>query len=325
MQFQIPIKIPVVRPGIDYRQQIMLTGSCFTQHIGQRLSELKFNTLQNPNGILFDPISVCNSLISYMEGRQYREEELYFHQELYHSWAHHSRFSGPDPEEVAGRINRAQNEAACFLRKADWLIITLGSANSYQLVSNGQTVANCHKAPAATFNKHMHSITEIITALDGMLYRLFRFNPALQVIFTISPVRHIRDGIMENNRSKARLMEAVHHMIDKFDRLFYFPSYELVVDVLRDYRFYDIDLVHPNYAATQFVLENFQKTYMDEKTVVLLEKLDKIRIAKAHKPFHPGSDRHRTFRKKMHEEVLALHNQHPYLSLEEELDFFRED
>lgn len=325
MQFLIPIKIPEVRPGIDYRQQILLTGSCFTEHIGQRLSEVKFNILQNPSGILFDPISVCNSLISYMEGRQYKAEELYLHQELYHSWAHHSRFSGPDASEVIDRINLAQNEATSFLKKADWLIITLGSANSYQLVSTAQTVANCHKAPAQLFNKHMHSIAEIVTALDGMLYRLFRFNPKLRVIFTISPVRHIRDGVIENNRSKARLIEAVHHMIDKFDRLYYFPAYELVVDVLRDYRFYDIDLVHPNYAATQFVLEKFQQTYMEEKTLDLLEQLDKIRIARAHKPFHPGSMRHRQFREKMYEQIQALQKLHPYLALGEELAFFQDD
>ena len=324
MQFQIPIKIPVVSPGVNYKQQILLTGSCFTEHIGQRLSELKFQTLQNPNGILFDPISVCSSLIGYMEERQYDKSELYYHQELYHSWDHHSRFSAPDPEQVIEGINRSQKEAASFLKTADWLIITLGSANSYRLQSTGATVANCHKAPAQTFNKHMHTIQEIITALDGMLYRLFRFNPKLQVIFTISPVRHIRDGIMENNLSKARLLESVHHMVDKFDRLYYFPAYEIVVDVLRDYRFYDIDLVHPNYAATQFVLEKFQETYMDEATANLMEKLDKIRIARAHKPFHPDSERHRQFRAKTRNQIETLLKEHPYLNLEEELDFFRD-
>lgn len=322
MQFQIPINIPVVSPGIDYRQDIMLMGSCFTEHIGQRLAEVKFRTLQNPNGILFDPISVCNSLVSYMEQEAFHKEQLYYHQELYHSWAHHSRFSDPDPEKVIKVINRSQKEANAFLKSADWLIITLGSANSYKLVATGATVANCHKAPAQTFEKHMHTTTEIITALDGMLYRLFRFNTRLKVIFTISPVRHIRDGIMENNRSKARLLEAVHHMVDKFDRLHYFPAYEIVVDVLRDYRFYDIDLVHPNYAATQFVLENFQKTYMDEGTCELMEKLDKIRIARAHKPFHPDSERHRQFREKTRIQIEALQLEHPYLDLREELAFF---
>jgi len=301
----------------------MLTGSCFTEHIGQRLSELKFNTLMNPNGILFDPISVADSLISYMEGRTYQEQDLYFHQELYHSWKHHSRFSAPDPTTVIQGIHQSQKAASAFLQKADWLIITLGSANSYRLVATGQTVANCHKAPAQTFEKHMHTTDEIITALDGMLYRLFRYNPGLKIIFTISPVRHIRDGIMENNRSKARLLEAVHHMVDKFDRLYYFPAYELVVDVLRDYRFYDIDLVHPNYAATQFVLEQFGQTYMDGATLELMDKLDKIRIARAHKPFHPDSERHRSFRQKTYEQILALQQLHPYLALEEELAYFR--
>ena len=322
MQFQIPIKIPVVSPGVNYKQQIMLTGSCFTEHIGHRLQELKFQTLQNPNGILFDPISVCSSLIGYMEQKVYSKDQLYYHQELYHSWDHHSRFSGPEPDLVIDAINKSQKEASVFLKNADWLIITLGSANSYRLQTTGATVANCHKAPAQTFNKHMHTIQEIITALDGMLYRLFRFNSKLQVIFTISPVRHIRDGIMENNLSKARLLEAVHHMVDKFDRLYYFPAYEIVVDVLRDYRFYDIDLVHPNYAATQFVLEKFQETYMDEKTIELMEKLDKIRIARAHKPFHAQSERHQEFRRKTKLQIENLLKEHPYLNLTEEMSFF---
>ena len=185
-----------------------------------------------------------------MENRKATENDLFLLNELWQSWQHHSRYSGTDRDEVLARINNTRQQAHAFLKKANWLIITLGTSFSYRLVENQSPVANCHRAPSAWFNKHMMGIEETIVALDTMLYRLFQFNPQINIIFTVSPVRHIRDGITENNRSKARLLEAVHHLVNKFSRLYYFPSYELVIDVLRDYRFYDIDLVHPNYQAT---------------------------------------------------------------------------
>jgi len=263
MQLLSNIQIKPLVPPVTYRDKILLTGSCFTEHIGNHLAEMKFNTLQNPNGILFDPISVCKSLVSYIDNTQFKEEDLFYLDEAWHSWQHHSRFSNPDKAACLYNINQSQNEAHAFLKEADWVIITLGSSFVYRLADKaalhtktnvaGDGVANCHKAPAQTFTKHLSSIEETVTALDGTLHRLWQFNPGLKIIFTISPVRHLRDGVVENNRSKARLIEAVHHVVNKFDRLYYFAAYELVIDVLRDYRFYDIDLAHPNYAATQFV------------------------------------------------------------------------
>src|SRR4030095_8489576 len=157
-------------------------------------------------------------------------------------------------------------------KQADWLLITLGSSFSYHLNANspGQgPVANCHRAPSQWFNKNLLSIEEINILLDNCLHQLFRFNSSLKVIFTVSPVRHIRDGVIENNRSKARLIEVVHHLVNKFDRIYYFPAYELVIDVLRDHRFYDLDLVHPNYQATQFVLDKFLENYASEGSMEL--------------------------------------------------------
>jgi hypothetical protein len=168
----------------------------------------------------------------------------------------------------------------------------------------------------------MMSIDETITALDTMMYRLFQFNPAINIIFTVSPVRHIRDGVVENNRSKARLLEAVHHLVNKFSRLYYFPSYELVIDVLRDYRFYDIDLVHPNFQATQFVIEHFMNHYVNESSVTLSKEIEKIVIAKKHKPFQPDTDAHKNFLKLHAERTKNLMSNYPFLSLQEELDFF---
>jgi hypothetical protein len=166
------------------------------------------------------------------------------------------------------------------------------------------------------------SIEEINTALDNCLHQLFQFNPGIGVIFTISPVRHIRDGVMENNRSKARLLESVHHLVGKFDRLWYFPAYELVIDVLRDYRFYDIDMVHPNYAATSFVLEKFTRHYIDETAQKIMEEVKKIVIARKHKPFQPSTLAHKRFLQDHWKKANELSGKYPFLDLQEELDYF---
>jgi len=296
MQFFSSIDIRPLEPSITYRDKILLIGSCFTEHIGNYLANVKFNVLQNPNGILFDPLSVCSSLVSYIHNKQYYEDDLFYLNEAWHSWQHHSRFSSADKNESLKIINESQSHAHAFLKSANWLVITLGSSFIYKFspeennLRRGErdAVANCHKAPAQTFVKHLCSIEETVIALDTTIHQLLHFNPGLKIIFTISPVRHLRDGVVENNRSKARLIEAVHHLVNKFDKLFYFPAYELVIDVLRDYRFYDIDLAHPNYAATQFVLEKFSESCFDEVTKQLIEEIKKLVIAKKHKLFNPG-------------------------------------
>lgn len=325
MQFFANINIKPLKPSIIYKDKVLLTGSCFTEHIGNFLIESKFNVLQNPNGILFDPASVTLSLISYIQNKQYSEADLFYLNEAWHSWQHHSRFSNTDKTVVLSSINQSQQQAYTFLKEADWLIITLGSAFTYKLVDTVGSVANCHKAPAQNFIKHLNSIEEIVTAFDTAIHRLFHFNSKLKIIFTISPVRHLRDGVVDNNRSKARLIEAVHHLVNKFDKLYYFPAYELVIDVLRDYRFYDVDLAHPNYAATQFVLEKFSENCFDDATRTLIEEIKKIEIAKKHKPFNPQSSMHKKFLQQQAEKIKKLMLQHPYLSFEEELKYFSKE
>ena len=331
MQFQLPIQIKSPEARITYRDQIMLTGSCFTEHIGNSLSELKFSVLQNPNGILFDPRSVCNSLISYIENRQYKKEDLFYLNEIWNSWEHHSRFSNINAVDALKIINESQQQAYNFIKDADWLIITLGSSFSYRLtteaasgsVQNNNGVANCHRAPSQWFNKHLLSIDETISLLDGAYHRLKQFNSKLKIIFTISPVRHIRDGVIENNRSKARLIEAVHHMINKFTGLYYFPAYELVIDVLRDYRFYDIDMVHPNYPATEFVMEKFKEGFIDEQSQQLMEEIKKIVIARKHKAFQPETNAHKTFLKTHLEKTKELQSKFSFLDLKEDIEYFK--
>lgn len=324
MDFQLPISLGSLPQPIKYGDKLLLTGSCFTEHIGDALRDWKFNVLQNPNGILFDAASVASSLISYIEPRLYTAEDLVFLNELWQSWQHHSVFSGVDRDAVLRSINDSQQRAHAFLKEADWLMITLGSAFSYRLADGAKAVANCHRAPGKVFVKHLMTIEEIQTALDGCLYQLRYFNPKLKIIFTVSPVRHLRDGVVENNRSKARLLESVHHLVGKFDRLYYFPAYELVIDVLRDYRFYDIDMAHPNYPATQFVLEKFTEYGIETAARPLMEELRKLVTARRHRPLHPATEAHARFRREQYDKAAELVRRFPFLDLSQELNYFKE-
>jgi len=166
------------------------------------------------------------------------------------------------------------------------------------------------------------TIDETIAGLDNCLRQLFQFNSGLNIIFTVSPVRHIRDGVVDNNRSKARLIEAIHHLVNKYENLYYFPAYELVIDVLRDYRFYDIDLVHPNYMATEFVLEKFAEAFIDQPTQNLMQEVKSIMIAKRHKAFQPDTMAHKQFLKTYFERTKALNEKYAFLDLNEEMEYF---
>lgn len=329
MYFMLNIDLKKLPEPISYKDKIMLIGSCFTEHIGKALEDLKFNVLQNPNGILFNPESVSKSLISYIHNKQYSASDLFQLNEVWYSWDHHSRFSHIDKNECLRMINESQQRAHEFLKQANWLVVTLGSSFSYRLTpgpsphgEGGQPVANCHRAPAQWFDKHLLSINEIVSEMEGCFQQLFQFNSKLKILFTISPVRHYRDGLIENNRSKARLIESVHHLVANSKRIHYFPAYELVIDVLRDYRFYDADLVHPNYAATEFVLEKLKESCIDEASQKLMIEVKKIFIAGKHKAFQPETNAHKQFLASHLEKVKTLKENYPFLQLDEELAYF---
>lgn len=334
MQFQIPIQINSPERQINYNDKILLAGSCFTEHIGNALQGLKFSVMQNPNGILFDPYSVCRSLKSYIHNKKYNEHDLFRLDDVWHSWQYHSRFSDIDRSACLDNINNSLEKAHHFLKKADWIIITLGSAFCYRLTKlagsadipameePGEPVANCHRAPAQWFRKDLIAISDIISVLDDCINRMLAFNQGLQFILTVSPVRHIRDGVIENNRSKARLIEAVHQIVNKYKQAFYFPAYELVIDVLRDYRFYDVDLVHPNYMATEYVLEKFTDSFIAKESRELMDEIKKIVIAGRHRPFQPGTHAHHSFLETHLEKTKALAKQYPFLDFNRELNYF---
>lgn len=307
---------------INHRQHLLLIGSCFTEQIGAKLASHKFSVLDNPNGILFNPISITRSVSSYIDNKQYKAEDLFYQNECWNSWEHHSRFSNPDKQKCLLAINESQTQAYSFLKKADWLLITLGSAFVYEL-DNKNVVANCHKVPTDTFNKRLLQVDEVVSALQVMIEKAVAFNPGLKIIFTISPVRHLRDGFVENNRSKATLVQAVHHLAEKNQHCFYFPAYELVIDDLRDYRFFAEDMVHPNYAATNYVWEKFIAACIDEPSQQLMKDIAVIVAAKNHKAFNPSSEQHKKFLQTNLEKVKKLQQQFSYLNLEEEENFFK--
>jgi len=322
MQLMLTPDIPQLSKPVTYTDNIMLTGSCFTEHIADRLQQHKFSVLSNPHGILFNPLSVAMSIDSYMDNKQYKQDELFYLNELWNSWDHHTRFSHVDAESALKNINHAQSTAAAFIQKADWVIITLGSAFQYYLKETSRPVANNHRAPAQWFEKKLLPIDEIINALSHTLLKLFAANPYAQVLFTISPVRHIRDGVTDNNRSKARLIEAVHTLCEQFEKAHYFPAYELVIDILRDYRYYDIDFSHPNYLATSYVWEQFVKACISPSVYDIMQQVQEIITARSHRSRFPETDIHKKFLDSYMAKTIALMDKYPYLNLSEELKYF---
>lgn len=324
MKFNLDLSVPMPPQPIRYNDRILLVGSCFTEHIAHRLAQHRFDICSNPNGILFNPLSVADSLTGYLQGRVYEASDLYLLNELWHSWDHHTRFSHTDRDVALQQINAEQAQAAAFIRQADWVMITLGSAFQYYLIEAQRPVANNHRAPGQWFEKKLLGIEDITTALAQMLDLLLVHNPKVQVVFTISPVRHIRDGVIENNRSKARLIESVHELCTRYEWVHYFPAYEMVIDILRDHRYYDIDLVHPNFAATNYVWEQFAAHYFSAATQAIMQEVMALHTAAQHRPRFPQTQAHRTFCAQFAAKTRQIAQEHPYLDLGELLAYFEQ-
>ena len=328
MKFHFEFSFKKPTNAISYRDKLLLMGSCFTENMGEKLRKLKFTTMENPNGILFNPISVAEAMDAYISNQHISQTDIFQYNETWHSWKHHSRFSGLTADECMQKINESTLAAHTYLKNADHLMITLGSAWLYTLTNEaantqtGSVAANNHKAPANWFQKRLMGAGETVQVLNEMLTKLFSFNPDLQIVFTISPVRHLREGVIENNRSKAVLIQAVHELVEKYQALYYFPAYELVIDDLRDYRFYAEDLVHPNYQATQYVWEKFTEACMSDETKLLMKEIAEINLAYQHKPFNPKTTQHQKFLQSYFEKATAFKEKYPYLDLEKELGYF---
>ena len=328
MKFKLTLEAKPSKYPIEYGDKIMLIGSCFTENIGAKFKTHLFELSENPYGILFNPVSVINTLTEIMDKRMYQEDDLFQHNELWHSWSHHSRFSAIKQEDAVENINRTILTAHDFLKSANRLVITLGSAWLYHLTNEaplgkGQVVANNHKGPINWFFKSLMQPNELLESLQALVARLQTFNPNLQIVFTISPVRHLREGLIENNRSKAVLIHAVHELVSQSNQVDYFPAYEYVMDDLRDYRFYAEDLVHPNFAASGYVWDKLVETYMDHKTQAIMKQIAELQLAMNHKPFFTGSVEHQKFLQSCIQKTETLMAKHPDLSLQDHLAFFK--
>lgn len=316
--FSLPEKI---EPG----HRIFLAGSCFTEHMGDFLSGHGFHTLQNPHGILFNPLSVEKTLADCIGERVYSEADFFRLGEVWHSWHHHSRFSSLDPADAVQKVNESIGQAHNFLKQAHWVMLTLGSAFVYHLADNDMPVANCHKAPAQTFYKKMLSPAEASASLLRSIEAVRRLNPDVAILLTVSPVRHAREGLVQNNRSKASLIYAVHNTCEQLQRVYYFPAYELVNDDLRDYRYFMEDMVHPNRPATRYVWERFRESALSGDARDMTNRIEPLQIAAAHKPFNPDSEEHARFTERNRTLLKQLMQDFPEIFLSDALKQLQQD
>lgn len=328
MELRTELKIKSFAQQIDLRDAVFLAGSCFTEHIGAQLAANKFSTCQNPHGILFNPVSVSAALEAYEQEKLYTESDLFYHNELYSSWWHHGRFSHTNAHAVLLMMNAETSHAHHFLKSAQWAIITLGSAWAYRLRKEApgyleaEAVANCHKVPAQHFIHYLLSYQQVCAHVQRIIKLLRQMQPGIRIIFTVSPVRHAREGLAENNRSKGLLLNAVHEAVEAHEGVFYFPAYELVIDDLRDYRFYADDLVHPNYQATRYVWQKFTDACINEASQKLMKEIAEIRTAFHHRPLHATTTHHHRFLQAYLQKTLALASAHPHLDFKAELERF---
>ncbi|MBO2544208.1 GSCFA domain-containing protein [Salegentibacter sp. BDJ18] len=313
MEFRTKIPIKEAEPKIDYESKIFLIGSCFVENIGNKLDFYKLQNLQNPFGILFHPLAIAKFFRKLKEDAIYTEKDIFQHQERWHCFDAHSSLSNPDAEVLLNNLNSALKNAREFLQQSSHLVITLGTAWSYFHLESEQSVANCHKVPQKSFRKELQSIKEIERALNAILEDAHQINPDAEVIFTVSPVRHIKDGFIENQRSKAHLITAVHKVCEESKKTHYFPSYELMMDELRDYRFYTEDMLHPSPIAIDYIWKRFTVTWFSEDSLSVLNEVENIQKGLAHRPFNPNSEAHRKFLKNLNSKVLTLQKRYPHL------------
>ncbi|MFH2142624.1 MAG: GSCFA domain-containing protein [Bacteroidota bacterium] len=323
--FRTEIEIRQSENKISHSNQVMLVGSCFTESIGEKLNDLLFYPDINPFGIIYNPGSVATSLSFLLEKKQFTKKDLFLHDEIYSSFYHHSRFSDPDPQKCLNNINSRIEFSSSFLQKSNFLFITFGTAWVYELIDNGKLVSNCHKLPAKSFSNRMMEVDEIVRIYKPLIEKIKILNPDIKIIFTISPVRHWKNGAENNMLSKSVINIAVHKLIEQFNHLSYFPSFEIMLDDLRDYRFYKDDMLHPNSLAISYIFEKFSETYFDETTRSINAEIMKLNDLTAHKSINPGSISHLDFVKKSISKIQLIQKKYPMVNFNKLFDNFRKN
>lgn len=276
MDFRTQVKTDDCRGLIRHGDPIMMIGSCFSDNIGQRLAQALFETTINPFGTLYNPASIANALNDLIVCRTYNENDLIENDGRYHSFSHHSSFSGINATSVIEKINMSIETSSQTLRKSSTLIVTFGTAYVFELASTQKIVSNCHKLPSKHFNRRRMSVSEIVDIWNGIVRKLHDINSQLNIIFTVSPIRHLADGAHDNQLSKSTLLLAIENLCNSNERIGYFPAYEIMMDDLRDYRFYASDMTHPSETAVDYIYEKFSHSYFNDSTMQLAKDCERL-------------------------------------------------
>ncbi|MCM4159555.1 GSCFA domain-containing protein [Antarcticibacterium flavum] len=313
MEFRTHFKIGPEEPKIDYSSSIFLIGSCFVDNIGRKLEQAKLKSLRNPFGIFYHPAAIENFLSRVVSLKPYTKEEVFHHNERWHCFEAHSVLSNPNREKLLEDLNENLRVTRRFLENATHVIITLGTAFGYRARETGNFVANCHKVPQVQFEKELMPVGEVQERLHNCLGLLKTVNPSTAILFTISPVRHIKDGVIENQRSKSHLLAATGNIVNDKKDTSYFPSYEIMMDDLRDYRFYEKDMLHPNAIAIDYIWNKFIEVWLSKDAVEVMKEITSLQQGLDHRPFNPESTAHKKFKEQLNERIEILKKSFPQI------------
>jgi GSCFA family len=314
MQFTTQIPILKSNNPIDYGSRILSLGSCFAQNMGEKFDYFKFQMITNPFGIIFNPVSIEKLLSRVVNQELFTEKDVFFYNERWHSYEVHSDLSNNNKEDLISNLNTILKSINQQLTKSTHIIITLGTAWVYRSIETNEIVANCHKVPQNKFAKELLSLEIISKSIQNTINLIHSINKEIKFIFTISPVRHIKDGFVENNVSKSNLISALYSSIIHHPSSNYFPSYEIMIDELRDYRFYAQDMLHPSQVAIDYIWVRFFENYINEKEFVTMQEVCDIQKALHHKPFNPDSESHQKFENTVKEKITKLVSQYPFIN-----------
>jgi len=324
IRFRSEIDIPRYPFKLEHFHRVATFGSCFAANMGERLEAARFSVLDNPFGVLYNPFSIRTALQRAADNHLFGKDDLIFHEEQWHSFYHHSDFSRGDPQECLRVINESIRKTQSYLSKTDFILITYGTAYVYRYRKNGQIVSNCHKIPAKEFDHFRLSLSQISENIRRTIAAARRLNPEIRFIFSVSPIRYLKEGFTENQLSKALLLLAVHEAIGQDERSVYFPAYEIMMDDLRDYRFYEANLVHPNALAIDYIWHIFAEAFFSEECRRSVQKTEKLVSACRHRPRNPGAGKYKQFLINQLKYADDLQKEFPYLKLDEEISFLQE-
>jgi len=312
MKLTTPIKLSRQNPPINYSSKVLLLGSCFAQNMGAKLEYYKFQQCTNPFGILFHPVAIEKLITRAVNQTWFTSKDVFLQNEQWHCFLAHSKLSNTSEEDLISALNSALEKLRFSLLEASHVVFTFGTAWVYKHLEKDAIVANCHKVPQKEFVKQLLSPDDVSDVLLGIETKLRTINPTCSIINTVSPVRHIKDGLIANSRSKAHLIAGVQEIVSPEKLNYYFPSYEIMMDELRDYRYYKEDLIHPNQTAIHLIWEKFLSSWVASETFEIQKKIAVIQNGLLHIPFNENSKAHIHFKKDLETKISEIKEQLPW-------------